>query len=296
MRQDNPFPGPGAVLTGKWHGRRYRIIRELGSGAQGTVFLAASSRGPVALKMAKDQASLITEVNALKELEKSCGESPGPRLYDHDDWFDGRNTIGFCAMEYLRGTPLNEALRTKSVDWAAVFVLQLLKQLQQVHRAGYVFGDLKPENLVLIDRQHRIRCVDFGGVTRVGRSIREYTECYDRGYWGLGTRKADPPYDLFACAMILLNASERRQIRRSEHPREQLLRRIDDSVALAPYRKVVRRAAVGGYSSALQMREELLKSMMKKRPSPENGRGRWAWSVAIVIIGLYVVFVFVAVI
>ena len=38
----------------------------------------------------------------------------------------------------------------------------------------------------------------------MGSSIKEFTEFYDRGYWGLGSRKAEPSYDLFAVAMIMI--------------------------------------------------------------------------------------------
>ena len=53
----------------------------------------------------------------------------------------------------------------------------------------------------------RIRCIDVGGTTIQGRAIKEFTEFYDRGYWGLGTRKAEPAYDLFAVAMIMINTA-----------------------------------------------------------------------------------------
>ena len=70
-----------------------------------------------------------------------------------------------------------------------------------------MFGDLKPENLIVTGPPPSIRCIDVGGTTLQGRAIKEFTEFYDSGYWGLGTRKAEPGYDLFAVAMIMINTA-----------------------------------------------------------------------------------------
>ncbi len=305
MDQDDFRLLPGTILHGKWHGKSYRLIRRLGSGAQGTVYLASTDQGIVAVKLAKDRGSLISEMNVLKRFSRLGGEPLGPCLYDTDDWSGGGRTIAFCAMEYLRGKALNEALLQKSFDWTAVFLVQLLRQLKNLHNLGYVFGDLKPENLMLMDPGHQIRCLDFGGATRVGRSIREYTEFYDRGYWGLGTRKADPAYDLFACGMIMIYASLGHRFEKSAHPAQQLLHVIKTIPQLGPYQKIVTSALLGKYASADQMRRELLSQIMEKqnsvksagpkRTAKRSGKKDWAkaWLAASLMLGLYVIFVMI---
>lgn len=103
-------------------------------------------------------------------------------------------------------------------------MVQLLEDLDQLHQAGWTFGDLKTDNILVESNPPRIRLVDVGGTTRMGRSIKEYTEFFDRGYWGLGTRKAEPSYDLFAVAMVFLHIYYPRRFERmTGEPSEKLL-------------------------------------------------------------------------
>ncbi|MFP3513699.1 protein kinase family protein, partial [Peribacillus sp. SIMBA_075] len=44
----------GTVIKGKWHHHHYRIVKELGKGANGVVYLAESPNGQVALKVSDD--------------------------------------------------------------------------------------------------------------------------------------------------------------------------------------------------------------------------------------------------
>ena len=88
-----------------------------------------------------------------------------------------------------------------------MFYSSAFNDLDKLHENGWVFGDLKPENLIVTGPPPKIRCIDVGGTTIQGRAIKEFTEFYDRGYWGLGSRKAEPTYDLFAVAMIMINTA-----------------------------------------------------------------------------------------
>jgi serine/threonine-protein kinase len=307
--QDNLRFAPGTMVVGKWHRNRYQLVKWLGSGAQGTVYLGRDGARSIAIKLAKDRASLISEVNVLKQFEKLQGDPLGPSLYDSDDWLIGGRTIGFCAMEYLDGVSLSEALKRKPFDWALVYMLQLLKQLQQLHETGYIFGDLKPENLILMHPGHSIRCLDFGGATRMGRSVREYTEFYDRGYWGLGSRRAEPSYDLFACVMILVYAATGKRMERLSTPQLQLQQLIKTQPKLIPFRRVMMNALNGSYTNAGQMRQELLNDIMANQPNEPrvakvrhshrrhtaSNRETWksAWMAASVVISAYILFVII---
>lgn len=293
----------GTRMIGKWHGKTYHLLRKLGSGAQGTVYLAVSGKQKkVAVKLARDRASLISEINVLKTFQSFPGTPPGPELYDSDDWvIPGRETIAFCVMEYLSGEPLDRALKRKPFEWVTVFLIQLLGQLQNLHSRGYIFGDLKPENLILIDPGYSLRCLDFGGATRLGRSVREYTEFYDRGYWGLGTRKADPGYDLFACAMIMIYAALGRRINRNGQPDQQLFRVIESNPKLFPFKKVLYSALNSRYDSAGRMRSELMQQIMEisragqprklQRKKKESPAGEWirAGFSAALMVTIYVI-------
>lgn len=94
-------------------------------------------------------------------------------------------------MEYVDGIRIKDWYHPSKASQLAIVVKQLLFQLHHLHLAGYIFGDLKLENLLIDRKTKQVRLIDFGGVTQVGRSVREYTSYYDRGYWQKGERKAD---------------------------------------------------------------------------------------------------------
>src|SRR5690606_7082586 len=91
---------PGTIISGKWQKRRYQLLKELGAGANGVVYLAKDSSRHVALKMSMDSYSITSEVNVLKALAKVQGYVLGPFLYEMDDWDTGGKTIHFYVMEY----------------------------------------------------------------------------------------------------------------------------------------------------------------------------------------------------
>lgn len=257
MKQCN-FP-PGTLVSGKWHKQRYTIIQKLGSGANGVVYLARGKDGNVALKMSDDSMSVISEVNVLKAFSKVQGPVLGPSLLDVDDWEKGLNkTISFYVMEYIKGPDLLKFVREKGRHWGGVLIVQLLDILEQMHRQGWVFGDLKPENLIVSHPRTRIRCIDVGGTTKSGRSIKEFTEFFDRGYWGLGSRKAEPSYDIFSTAMLMINLYYPARFKKNGDGLEQLKEVIKKETQLSRFGPVLHKALEGKYRSASDMKNELL--------------------------------------
>ena len=166
-------------------------------------------------------------------------------------------------MEYIEGEVLLTFIRKKGTGWIGVLVLQLLTSLSNLHKHDWVFGDLKPENLIVTTSTYKVRCVDVGGTTIVGRSIKEFTEFFDRGYWGLGSRKADPQYDLFAVAMVMINAVYPTRFTRNGVGYAQLKEKIIRKQALKPYRKMLEKALLGKYVSAEEMRKDLIDILNK---------------------------------
>ncbi|MBS4221078.1 protein kinase family protein [Bacillus sp. FJAT-49711] len=248
----------GTIINGKWHRHRYEIVRRLGSGANGVVYLARGSIGYTAIKISMDSVSITTEVNVLKSLEKVQGSALGPSLYDVDDWENGLSRIHFYAMEYIQGRELLPFIREKGLSWAGVMIVQLLDVLEGLHQKGWIFGDLKPENLIVEGPTPKIRCIDVGGTTMKGRAIKEFTEFFDRGYWGLGSRKAEPSYDLFSTAMLMLNLYYPKRFVKKENSLKQLTSIIQENRDLVKFEAVLLNALSGKYQSAKDMKNELL--------------------------------------
>ena len=47
-----------------------------------------------------------------------------------------------------------------------------------------------------------LKIIDWGGVTPMGCSVKEFTPVYDRASWDKGIRTADAEYDLFSLSML----------------------------------------------------------------------------------------------
>ncbi len=252
---------PGTVINGKWNKNYYTLIHELGYGANGMVYLAESKQGYVALKMSDNAMSITSEVNVLKSFSKVPGSTLGPSLLEIDDWETQNNRIPFYVMEYIHGPDLLTFVQKKGSGWSDVLILQLLSDLDRLHQEGWVFGDLKPENLIVTGPPTRIRCIDVGGTTMIGRAIKEYTEFFDRGYWGAGSRKAEPSYDLFAAAMVMINLAYPKRFQKQGDGFIQLKKAIHAKPELAEHREILWKAINGKYSNALEMRKDLLKNI-----------------------------------
>ncbi|MFZ7943184.1 protein kinase domain-containing protein [Neobacillus sp. 19] len=259
---------PGTIIIGKWHSHSYTIIKELGFGANGVVYLAKHKNTHVALKMSDNGMSITSEVNVLKSFAKVQGlPTLGPSLLDVDDWQGHQGRISFYVMEYIQGRDFLSFLQEKGKSWTSVLFLQLLNDLHQLHENGWVFGDLKPENLIVTGPPPKIRCIDVGGTTIQGRAIKEFTEFYDRGYWGLGSRKAEPSYDLFAVAMIIINTAYPNRFTKTSGGISQLREAIRQKPELLKFEKVIVKALQGHYLNAKQMRTDLFDSMVEDKGS-----------------------------
>lgn len=258
---------PGTIIEGKWHHNRYTIIKELGFGANGIVYLARHDSKQVALKMSDNGMSVTSEVNVLKAFAKVQGSALGPSLLDVDDWERPGKKVSFYVMEFIKGPDFLAFLEQKGPDWTGVMILQLLADLQQLHDNGWVFGDLKPENLIVTGPPARIRCIDVGGTTMQGRSIKEFTEFFDRGYWGLGSRKAEPGYDLFAVGMIMVNTVYPKRFTKKSGGISEIMEKVKQSPELRRYEKVIYNALSGKYRSAKEMRNDLLQVHQPDAPS-----------------------------
>ncbi|TMW69944.1 protein kinase domain-containing protein [Alteribacter natronophilus] len=262
---------PGETVIGRWHGNRYRVIRELGRGATGTVYLVSSEKGQAALKAGSDAMSITSEVNVLQHFSKVQGEHLGPSLFDVDDFTAADGTYPFYVMEYIEGEEVIPFVQKRGVEWSGILAVQLLGDLDRLHQAGWIFGDLKPENLLVTGPPYRVRWFDVGGTTRSGRAIKEFTEFFDRGYWGLGGRKADPSYDLFAVAMILINSAfPARFERREKDNLSLLLKKTAERPALKQFAPVIRRALTGKYKEAMEMRKDLMDRIGTGSPRRER--------------------------
>jgi serine/threonine-protein kinase len=137
-------------------GGRYRVIRLLGRGGMGTVYLARQTAldRDVALKVIAIQETGLPEdavVRFEQEMRATARvEHPNTvRLYDSGP--AGRGL--YLAMEYLPGRTLREALDAQGrlpPTRAVHIAKQVARALTAAHRQRIVHRDLKPENIMLL--------------------------------------------------------------------------------------------------------------------------------------------------
>ncbi|MEK3884260.1 serine/threonine protein kinase [Paenibacillus sp. PL2-23] len=249
----------GAIVVGKWKLGKYRVERLLGEGANGKVYLVQREREWFAMKVGADAVDLQSEINVMKSLDKQRGAGSEPFLYDVDDLYgpDGRE-YSFYIMRYVRGSTLASYLKEQGAEWFPLVALNLLGKLAKLHRAGWVFGDLKVENVMVADYGH-VELVDYGGVTAAGKSIRQFTEIYDRGYWNGGSRAADAKYDLFSFAVLCIQLHEPKRLHALTKELLPQNRSIDELMAVAqanpalkPVMGWLRRALDGQFGDAVE--------------------------------------------
>lgn len=272
-KKDNLYFRNGSLITGKWNKNEYEIIRKIGSGMIGTVYLCRSKSRLAALKIGDQSMSLTTEVNVLKSLNKVQDNRLGPFLLDVDDWVRSDGSIySFYVMEYIKGVSLEAFITQNGPEWIGVFLVQMLEQLEDLHQSGWVFGDLKNDNLLVSTSPTMVRFIDVGGTTKIGRSIKEYSEFYDRAYWHLGTREAEPSYDLFAIVMVILTVYYPKHFKRTNNNKQLIFKKMNAVPSLNIYEGALHRAVLGHYKKASHMKNDILKTMLQRQMSSGKKR------------------------
>jgi serine/threonine protein kinase len=144
----------------------YRLIKEIGCGGMGTVWLADRMDGTFERQVALKLPLLIwgSVLGERMVRERQIGallEHPHiARLYDAGVDGQGRPYIAF---EYVDGVPLDEWCRSQGLnvrDKLTLF-LQVIRAVAYAHSRLVVHRDLKPSN-VLVSRDGQAHLLDFG--------------------------------------------------------------------------------------------------------------------------------------
>jgi eukaryotic-like serine/threonine-protein kinase len=278
-----PKNSPSSILPGQIG--RFRVISELGKGAQGIVYLATDTQleRNVAIKTIllekpspRIKAQLLTESRTVSKLQH-----PGIiTLYEADEHL-GKPYLVF---EYVDGTSLHEYLQSKGkipAKEAIHFMDSILNAIAYAHKRSVIHRDLTPHNIMLTDGNNKPRLMDFGIATLLGNQT-------DDGLWGTlkylspeqcENKPAIAASDIFTLGIILYEMLTGTAAFEGDNKFATVNRILNEEIkipdnidpGLKPIiKKALEKNPEARYNDALDMRQDLLDHLNKIAPEPDN--------------------------
>jgi serine/threonine protein kinase len=193
---DNPTLAAGATLSGKpapaappglpselIDHPRYRVLRLLGAGGMGAVYLAEHRvmERPVALKVIRaDFTADAVVVDRFRREVRAAAALSHPNIVTAFDAEQVGN-LHFLVMEYVEGVDLARHVALRGplpVEEACSHVRQAALGLQHAFEKGMIHRDIKPHNLMLTHADSakaepfgRVKILDFGLARLVGATV-----------------------------------------------------------------------------------------------------------------------------
>jgi len=206
-------------LVGEVIAERYHLLRKLGEGGMGQVYLAehlAMSRMCAVKLMHAGLRSDTEAVSRFRREAANAGRISHPNvaaMYDSGETADG---LIYLAMEYVPGDSLASLLKWENplpVRRAVGIAIQVADALAAAHQLGIIHRDLKPDNIIISrsrDGDDLAKVVDFG----IAKATRSDAQTVTRVGFVLGTiqymspeqmlgEPLDARSDIFSLGVIL---------------------------------------------------------------------------------------------
>ncbi len=208
-------------LMGSIVGERYSVLRKLGEGGMGQVYLAEH------VKMGRKSALKVMhpgmnqDADAIARFNREAANASRLNhpnicgIYDFGETSDG---LIFLAMEFIEGQSLTSLVAQSGPlppARAAAIILQSAEALQAAHDAGIVHRDLKPDNIMIArnrDGSDFVKVVDFGISKAHGSDAQKVTKTglvvgtpeYMSPEQGMGD-KLDGRSDIYSLGLVAFN-------------------------------------------------------------------------------------------
>jgi serine/threonine-protein kinase len=171
-------------LVGTLVGGRYQVIKRLGEGGMGEVFLAEHVRMKRKSAIKIMRAALVHEPEALQRFTReaeNASKISHPNVASIFDFGETDEGLVYLAMEFIDGEALSATLaREKALHplIAADVIGQAADALQAAHDLGILHRDFKPDNLMMSKRSDGtflVKLVDFGIARAMDASAQQVT-------------------------------------------------------------------------------------------------------------------------
>ena len=158
----------------------YVIVRQLGRGGMGTVYLAARADGyfekEVAVKVLNRGSAteeVVRRFRAEREVLARLDHPNIARLMDAGTMSDGRP---YFVMEYVEGVPITSFVEEKAlpISERLKLFLKVCAAVEAAHRNSVIHRDLKPNN-ILVNREGEPKLLDFG-IAKIVRTTADALE------------------------------------------------------------------------------------------------------------------------
>ena len=213
--------GQTGLGAGRVVGERYRLLRMLGRGGMGEVWLAEDLRlgRAFALKFLAD--ALVGSSEALGRMHREyevLEKLTHPhivRVFDMDQ--DRESGRWYLRMEYVEGEDLGKKISEVSqqakrplfgMDVIVGWLGQIVEALEYAHQQGILHRDIKPANLILTTEPQRLKVMDFG-IARVvsGTHTTQHTAMMGSLYYAapelLRGQAATPSADIYSFGVLV---------------------------------------------------------------------------------------------
>ena len=171
---------PGFLLA-----NRYRILRMLGVGGMGRVYLAEDEKLGVRVAIKVLQEMLSRDPGSVQRLiaeAKLAIQLAHPNVVRVNHFEDGE-MLKFLVMEYVEGETLaHKIARDKRLPEGEVrrIAIEICKGLEHAHQKKVIHRDIKPANIILA-KNGEIKIADFGIARQCRDSVSRLTSIDDSG-------------------------------------------------------------------------------------------------------------------
>ena len=229
----------------------YEVVRELGSGGMGAVYLAARADGQfekeVAIKVLKrgtDTDEVLRRFAAERHILARLEHPNIAHLLDAGTTDDG---LPYFVMEYVAGAPITRFVREHelSIQQRLAIFLKVCSAVEVAHHNHVIHRDLKPSN-ILVNAEGEPKLLDFGiaKLLTPGEGAAELTSAIEQRLTPICAspeqtdgRPVTEASDVFALGALLyeiLSGQKPHKFSTTSPSREELMRVIREEDPIAP--------------------------------------------------------------